>query len=63
MVKVAPAGSHELDTEVRVLMAMESLTLRHFRPPRVQGWFAWQGLDVLVRRRSLSGGAPTATWQ
>jgi hypothetical protein len=47
--KVAPTGSTELETELRVLLALEPIDLRVLRPPRVHGWFSWQGLDVLVQ--------------
>ena len=48
MVKVAPQGSPELATELRMLYALESSPLRSIVTPRALASFPWRGLDVVA---------------
>ena len=48
MTKVAPQGSPELETELRMLCALEAAPLCSIVTPRVLASFPWRGLDVLT---------------
>jgi hypothetical protein len=48
LAKVAPAGSGELERELRVLLRLESVPLASIETPRLIASFVWCGLDVLV---------------